>query len=560
MCLTVSVVFGALGTYGAYINYISKGSDHSIEFYLGARNSQPMLAVAWGLFGTVVGAGLTSTAMLLRQLLLVPASYIADPVTGTGYLGMIALCTFTGLPLLLATLFGPIVRAKTPLFTSIGTFADWRFGRTFGLITTLITLFTMTTTLILEYQSLANVFTHIIGSPVEKRSAPIICAGTVVLIYVLIGGLQSSIAGAQYQSMFAMLVFAVTLLYLGALFRPGDLGTMPTYLNTTDRGKASFVSIGTSLTASTVFSDAFWQRVWSAQTDSAIIFGSIIGGVLATTVSFIFGVFSLLSAWIGLATTTNASTLFFRALDKYTPEADTQKTSLGPVWLTTLICMASVGLNASVVSAYQSALTNTVMSAFLTRGFKPHAHFARFVLLVVNIPIMVLAVTSFDAAVWVGAARLVAACAAIPLCLGMLSLFDKVVTEAGCMFGSIAAVACVILYGWVTVASGFVAGVRAVFLEGHGGWIPFFIAVVISSSGTLLFAFVNIGIRSMYGWPLPEPPKPAPQPPPKEEKKEDKPADKKEDKPADKKDEDKAEKPDAKHKPKKKVSACKCSS
>ncbi|KAH6575926.1 hypothetical protein BASA60_004743 [Batrachochytrium salamandrivorans] len=490
MCLTVSVVFGALGTYGAYINYISKGSDHSIEFYLGARNSQPMLAVAWGLFGTVVGAGLTSTAMLLRQLLLVPASYIADPVTGTGYLGMIALCTFTGLPLLLATLFGPIVRAKTPLFTSIGTFADWRFGRTFGLITTLITLFTMTTTLILEYQSLANVFTHIIGSPVEKRSAPIICAGTVVLIYVLIGGLQSSIAGAQYQSMFAML--------------------------------ASFVSIGTSLTASTVFSDAFWQRVWSAQTDSAIIFGSIIGGVLATTVSFIFGVFSLLSAWIGLATTTNASTLFFRALDKYTPEADTQKTPLGPVWLTTLICMASVGLNASVVSAYQSALTNTVMSAFLTRGFKPHAHFARFVLLVVNIPIMVLAVTSFDAAVWVGAARLVAACAAIPLCLGMLSLFDKVVTEAGCMFGSIAAVACVILYGWVTVASGFVAGVRAVFLEGHGGWIPFFIAVVISSSGTLLFAFVNIGIRSMYGWPLPEPPKPAPQPPPKEEKKEDK--------------------------------------
>ncbi|KAH9275809.1 hypothetical protein BASA83_001611 [Batrachochytrium salamandrivorans] len=67
MCLTVSVVFGALGTYGAYINYISKGSDHSIEFYLGARNSQPMLAVAWGLFGTVVWCRITSTAMLLRQ-------------------------------------------------------------------------------------------------------------------------------------------------------------------------------------------------------------------------------------------------------------------------------------------------------------------------------------------------------------------------------------------------------------------------------------------------------------------------------------------------------------
>ncbi|KAH6560852.1 hypothetical protein BASA60_000212 [Batrachochytrium salamandrivorans] len=67
MCLTLSVVFGALGTYGAYINYISKGSDHSIEFYLGARNSQPMLVVAWGLFGTVVGAGLTSTAILPRQ-------------------------------------------------------------------------------------------------------------------------------------------------------------------------------------------------------------------------------------------------------------------------------------------------------------------------------------------------------------------------------------------------------------------------------------------------------------------------------------------------------------
>ncbi|KAH6584681.1 hypothetical protein BASA61_007330 [Batrachochytrium salamandrivorans] len=551
MCLTLSVVFGALGTYGAYINYISKGSDHSIEFYLGARNSQPMLVVAWGLFGTVVGAGLTSTAILPRQ-------YIADPVTGTGYLGMIALCTFTGLPLLLATVFGPIVRAKTPLFTSIGTFADWRFGRTFGLITTLITLFTMTTTLILEYQSLANVFTHIIGSPVEKRSAPIICAGTVVLIYVLIGGLQSSIAGAQYQSMFAMLVFAVTLLYLGALFRPGDLGTMPTYLNTTDRGKASFVSIGTSLTASTVFSDAFWQRVWSAQTDSAIVFGSIIGGVLATTVSFIFGVFSLLSAWIGLATTTNASTLFFRALGKYTPEADTQKTSLGPVWLTTLICMASVGLNASVVSAYQSALTNTVMSAFLTRGFKPHVHFARFVLLVVNIPIMVLAVTSFDAVAWVGAARLVAACAAIPLCLGMLSLFDKVINEAGCMFGSIAAVTCVILYGWVTVASGFVAGVRAVFLEGHGGWIPF----------SSLWSYQVVRRFYSRGEERKKEDKPAAKkedkPAAKKEdkpaaKKEDKPAAKKEDKPAAKK-EDKAEKPDAKHKPKKKVSTCKCSS
>ena len=57
MCYTIAVIFGVFGVYLAYYSYNAKNADHSISYYLTARNTQPMLLVIWGLFGTAVGAG-----------------------------------------------------------------------------------------------------------------------------------------------------------------------------------------------------------------------------------------------------------------------------------------------------------------------------------------------------------------------------------------------------------------------------------------------------------------------------------------------------------------------
>ncbi|KAK5669425.1 hypothetical protein BDV3_003557 [Batrachochytrium dendrobatidis] len=508
MCYTIAVIFGVFGVYLAYYSYNAKNADHSISYYLTARNTQPMLLVIWGLFGTAVGAGVINN----------PAAFITDYHTGAGYLGMVAMCVFTGLPLLLAGILGPTFRSKLPQATSIAAFAKWRFGAEFGILVTIVSLITMATTLATELQSLSNMYIQVLGLPFEKRSGPIICAGTIPLLYILMNGLSASMSSVQFQSLFAMLIFMLTLLYLGAVFRPGDMDVIPAYLDTTAKGQASFISLGSQLTSSAMFSDAMWQLVWSAQSDATIRISSSVACILASSVTFIFSIFSFLAGWLGLVThswdatssTSNSGIAFFQALRMATPKNDPQFTPVGPAWLATLICMAGTALNASFVSAYQVGLVNTITSVVLVRGFCPSTHLARFILLAVNIPIIVASVALIDVAAWACCARLIATCFLAPTLMGMLESLDKIATGASAIFGVLSSLLCVFIYAWtkVTEKKELSSSAYDVFFHSKTVWQPHAIALIVSAVGMLLYALVDIGVRSMYGWTLPDAPKP----------------------------------------------------
>jgi hypothetical protein len=75
----------------------------------------------------------------------------------------------------------------------------------------------------------------------------------------------------------------------------------------------SIFTLGASLVASTIFSEAMWQRVWASESKKTLYGGAIIGFCLSTTLIFIVGFGGWLALVGGLADDkTNPNLYFFQ--------------------------------------------------------------------------------------------------------------------------------------------------------------------------------------------------------------------------------------------------------
>lgn len=134
--------------------------------------------------------------------------------------------------------------------------------------------------------------------------------GIMTLIYSTAGGLYVSLMTDQIQAKFIWLLLTVVAIYIGINFRPGpfpDISSFPSNLGVTETGWGSFVTIGLAITAGTFFSDALWQRVWSAENDKALITGAYVATFLNIFISFFFGFGGFVAAIYGLIDVTQNS-------------------------------------------------------------------------------------------------------------------------------------------------------------------------------------------------------------------------------------------------------------
>ncbi|KAL7747845.1 hypothetical protein RI367_006780 [Sorochytrium milnesiophthora] len=416
-----------------------RSHDFSLDSFLTARGSSPWLRVGWSFYAGAMGAWAIAT----------PAQFAAT----TGYISLIAYAISSGIPILLVAFFGERIQALLPRPLSLSDFVLWRFGRVAQIFVAFVCLFNMAIAIIAEYSVMGAIFQQFLNS---SQYAIIVLVALLTMAYTAYGGLLISIITDQFQGITSVVLTLVLTLYLAISFRP-SLSDFPTdTLGPTQAGWYNCFSLPISLIAATIFSEANWQRVWAAESRTALRKGAVLGTVLVIVVVGLYGLTGLLSAWA------------YGAVDEYT-DSKGNYTSYGNLhlfyvlgekqytWIGALIVVLAATMNESAVDSLQNALTATITAnLFRSRS----VNFTRAVVLVLNIPLAALGFLGLPAASLFLITNELTTCAFIPLLSGIFDPHRRFVSGYAMVFASFFAIIATTVHGILMVPGyGFVDGI-----------------------------------------------------------------------------------------------------
>jgi Na+/proline symporter len=426
ICYSAVILFG-LFAFSLYSRAKNNGElIYTTDFFLTARNTQPWYRVAWGFYACTIGAGVVFS---------VP-SFVVDKEFGGGYIGLITYSLFSGLPFLIIAWVGTYIKKRFPDVISIGSYAKWRFGSVFQTWVTLNVLFNLGIALSVEYTAIGALSRDYLNLP---PFVPILLVATVTMIYSAVGGLYVGLITDQFQSLFIILMLFVVGIWVSIQFRIPPLGPLPDYLGATQVGWASFATLGIALLSSAMFSDAVWQRVWSAKDEKSLYMGAAGGSLLAMTITFLFGFGAYIASWAGLVD--NPNTAFFELLK--VGEGDERAVPIGMLLLVMLI--ASI-MNESAIDSFQIAISDTVISLFEVNGFNLGLSASRAILALMNIPFAIIGLFGLRVFSLYLITNLLTTCLMMPMVFGMIQSFDKWIGEFDVLFGSITGILSIIIY------------------------------------------------------------------------------------------------------------------
>ena len=133
------------------------------------------------------------------------------------------------------------------------------------------------------------------------------------------------------------------------------------------------------------------------------------------------------------------------------------------------------------------------MSLGISCGLKVSLTAARLVVVLVNVPIMIIALQGYNIAYIYLIANMTTACTTFPIALGLLDSMDHVLTGESAVFGSVAALISVIIYGWIRTGS-ITMGIVTYFCQTYDAG-----AFLIGSCCSILWTFVWIYAARLYG-------------------------------------------------------------
>lgn len=442
MVYTTAAALGAALLGFIWIGLRARTPHADLDEYLTARNSQGALTLALSFLASGMGA----------WILFAPPEVGAfvGPVAVVGYAAGAAL------PFLLLAAFGPAIRRRLPRGRSISDYAQERFGSGMRLWVSGLSVLYMLCFITAELTAIGALTAMLSDLP---GAWTVVGVAAATLLYTAWGGLRASLETDRWQ---AWLIVFLLLVVGGYAVMALPVGTFERDWPAAPAGVSFSVALTLviAVTAANMFHQGYWQRVWSAQSDQALQRGAWMGGLATVVVVLVIGGLGVLAAASGQPLGTPPAP-FFALL------------AGAPAWLALAALVLAVALVASSVDTLQSGIASLVATqkaGFTLRG-------ARWVTLVLMLPVVLVALQGFSVLRLFLIADLLCATAVVPVLLGLWHRMTPVAAVGGCVAGLLGAV----LPGWWTSGS-LVGGLMAASFPGSIPTLAPFLGALLASS------------------------------------------------------------------------------
>ena len=165
-----------------------------------------------------------------------------------------------------------------------------------------------------------------------------------------------------------------------------------------------------------------------------------------------FGLGSFMAAWAGYSD--NSNTAFFSIL---------KQDGANSIWIIVIVTLIAITMNESAVDSLQNAVADTVTAVGLSFKYDIPLSWARVIVVIVNIPIIVVGIQGYNIASIFLIANMMTTCSFFPMVFGMIPFFDDLISEYGALFSNVFSFFMVMVYGYLRTVSDLVPSSRLIF-------------------------------------------------------------------------------------------------
>ena len=424
----------------------------NLDDYLTARGSQKASTLGLSFLASGMGA----------WILFVPPEIGAfvGPVALVGY------ALAAALPFWLLSWLGPAIRQRVPHGRTIAEYAQDRFGKGMRLWVTALSVLYMLCFITAELTAIGAITGLLSELP---GSWVIVAVAVTTLIYTTWGGLRASLVTDRWQ---AWLLLALLVIVIGVVLTslPQGAVTQPWPAAPLEVSLSVALTLLIAVTAANIFHQGYWQRIWSARSDTELRRGAWWGGVLTIPVMLVMGALGMLCMAMG-KNPGSPPIPFFALL------------SDAPQWLVLPTLVLAVALVASSVDTLQSGIASLVVTA------RPDVSLAsaRWVTVLLMLPVVWVSLQGLSVLRLFLIADLLCATAVVPVMLGLW----KRMTPSAAVAGAVAGLVGAIVPGWFSGGS-LAAGVLAAsFPTSVPTLAPFAGALLASTVVSLVLAWMR---------------------------------------------------------------------
>lgn len=432
----------------AWIGIQASRRDQDLEEYTVARNSQRALPLGISFLASGMGAWIL----------------FAPPEVGAfvGIVGVVGYALAAAAPIAVFAVLGRLMRRYLPNGHTLTEFIRLRYGRPFQVYIISVSLAYMFIFVTAELTAIGGVTAILTGA--NARIAIVLVAAA-TFGYTAYGGLRASLRTDYWQGWLLL-----ALLLVGAVAIVVDLRDPETAF--TDSGLLDVnwggievaITLVIAVTAANLFHQGYWQRVWSAESDSALARGAAMGMAVTIPVVLVVGVLGIMAAGSGIDLGTPPIPFF--ALTTRLPD-----------WAGLIVLLLGTALVASSVDTLISGLTALVAAENRRMSIRA----ARLATLLLLAPAVVVAWQGYSVLRLFLIADLLCAATVVPALLGLWGRATTRAAFAGSLAGLVGAVA------WNVIDTGSVS--EAVRLATFPGAVPtlepFLGAIVLSTAVAL---------------------------------------------------------------------------
>ena len=434
-----------------WIGLKARTAGGDLDEYLTARNSQGATTLGLSFLASGMGA----------WILFVPPEIGAfvGPVAVAGY------AVASALPFLLLGAFGPAIRRRLPQGRSITEYTQHRLGTGMRHWVAALSVLYMLCFLTAELTAIGAITAMLSG---QSGAYAVVGVAVATLLYTAWGGLRASLVTDRWQAWLLVGLLALVVLVAGQV-----LPELPPSSAWPAAPTADALSVALTLviavTAANLFHQGYWQRVWAARDDRALMRGAWIGGLATVGVIAVVGLVGVVVAASGLDMGQPPAP-FFALL------------AAGPGWLALPGLLLAVALVASSVDTLQ----NGVASLLVTARAGTTLPTARWITVVLMVPVVAVALQGISVLRLFLIADLLCATAVVPVLLGLWGRMTPTAAAVGAVAGLVGA----IVPGWVASGSAMQGLLAASFPANVPTLAPFLGALLASAGASLL----------MVGW------------------------------------------------------------